>query len=103
MLKTISAALLVASMLAAPAMAAGIAKNDVKTTTASAPVAKPVAAVDAKVQAKPGVLNANAKMVRHYHHRHMRPHHRFHKRHAALNHGHKHTASRATVAHTTRG
>lgn len=65
MFKTISAALLAASVLAAPAMAAGAAK------TATAPAAK-------SVQVKPSVLNANAKMSRH-HHRHVR-HHRAHKK-----------------------
>lgn len=95
MLKKISAALIVASMLAAPAMAAGIAK------TTPAPITKPVTSVDSKVQAKPSVLNANAKMVRH-HHRHVRPHHRFHKKmsaHKVL----KHTAVKTTVVHSKRG
>lgn len=91
MLKTFSAALIVASMLAAPAMAAGTA------TTTPAPITKPVTSVGSKVQAKPSVLNAKAKMVRH-HHRHVRPHHRFHKKmsaHKVL----KHTAAKTTVAH----
>jgi hypothetical protein len=64
MLKTISAALLAVSVLAAPAMAAGTGK------AAHPPVIK-------AVQVKASVLNANAKMGRH--HRHHR-HHRFHKR-----------------------
>jgi hypothetical protein len=64
MLKTISAALLAVSVLAAPAMAAGTGK------TAPAPVIK-------AVQVKTSVLNANARMG-HYHHKHFR-HHRFHK------------------------
>ena len=54
MLKKISAALLVASMIAAPAMAASSTKN------VTAPVTK-------SVQAKPGLLNAKAKMTRHRH------------------------------------
>ncbi len=87
MLKKISTALIVASMLAAPAMAAGIAK------TTPAPITKPATAVDNKVQAKPGVLNANAKMAGH--HRHARPHHRFHKKMSV----HKHTAIQTTVVH----
>jgi hypothetical protein len=74
MLKTISAALLAVSMLAAPAMAVGTAK------TAAAPVIKSVQ-VKKAVQVKPSVLNANARMGRH--HRHLR-HHRFHKRMGAL-------------------
>jgi hypothetical protein len=65
MLKTISAALLAISVLAAPAMAGGTGK------TVHAPVIK-------AVQVKTGVLNANARMGRH-HHRHF-GHHRFHKR-----------------------
>jgi hypothetical protein len=65
MIKTISAALLAVSVLAAPAMAAGTVK------TGHAPVIK-------AVHMKTGVLNANARMGRH-HHRHFR-HHRFHKR-----------------------
>jgi hypothetical protein len=71
MIKTISAALLAVSVLAAPAMA-GTGKN----ASHAAPAAK-------SVQLKPGVLNANAKMGRHhhrhgYHHRH-HGHHRHHR------------------------
>jgi len=68
MLKTISAALIAVSVLAAPVLAATPA------STTRAPVIK-------TEQMKPGVLNANAKMGRH--HRHFR-HHRFHKRIGAL-------------------
>jgi hypothetical protein len=68
MLKTISAALLAASVLAAPAMAAGIAGN--RGATHAAPAIK-------SVQVKNSVLNANAKMGRH-HHRHGHHHHRHH-------------------------
>ena len=91
MLKMFSAAVIAASILAAPAMAAGIAK------TTPAPITKPVTSADNKVQAKPGVLNANAKMVRH-HHRHARPHHRFHKK-MSVHKVHKHTAIQTTVVH----
>jgi len=70
MLKTISAALLAASVLAAPAMAAGTARNH--NATHAAPVIK-------SVQVKPSVLNANARMGRH-HHRHGY-HHRHHRHH----------------------
>jgi hypothetical protein len=71
MIKSISAALLAVSVLAAPAMA-GTGKN----ASHAAPVAK-------SVQLKPGVLNANANMGRHhhrhgYHHRHY-GHHRHHR------------------------
>ena len=69
MLKTISAAILAISVLAAPALAANTGK------TAQAPVIK-------AVQVKASVLNAHARMGRH-HHRHFR-HHRFHKRMGAL-------------------
>jgi hypothetical protein len=76
MLKTISAALLAASFLAAPAMAAST-----KQTT-QAPVTKP-ATVDKSAQVK-NPLNANAKMTRH-HTRHAKhyAHHRTHKKMAA--------------------
>jgi hypothetical protein len=70
MIKTISAALLAVSVLAAPAMAgtAGRAAH-------AAPVIK-------SVQVKPSVLNANAKMGRHHHrHGHHYRHHRHHRYH----------------------
>jgi len=79
MIKTISAALLAVSVIAAPAMAAGTGK------TAQAPASKSVQApVIKNVQtknerAKTGLLNANAKM----HHKHYR-HHRYHKEMGAL-------------------
>lgn len=88
MLKTISAALLAASMLAAPAIAAGVANNT------TAPVIKSVQ-VKKAVQVKPSVLNANARMGRH-HHRNFR-HHRFHKRMGALN---THHFSTGSIAHS---
>jgi hypothetical protein len=69
MLKTISAALLAVSVLAAPAMAAGTGK------TAPAPVIK-------SVQVKTRVLNANAQMG-HRHYAHYR-HHRSHEHMGAL-------------------
>jgi len=56
-----------------------------------------VTSADNKVQAKPGVLNANAKMDRH-HHRHARPHHRVHKK-MSTHQVHKHTAIQTTVVH----
>ena len=65
MIKTISAALLAVSMLAAPALAATGKSDEVRTVTA-----KPV---------KASVLNANARMGRH-HHKHYRHYsHRHHK------------------------
>lgn len=81
MLKTISAALLAVSVLAAPAMAAGSGK------TTQAPVIK-------AGQVKPNVLNANAKTGRH-HVKHVR-HHRSHKKMSALK---THQVSKATIKH----
>ena len=108
MFKKFSAALIAASLLAAPAMAASPTKDANKTpvtTSTAAPTVKPVASIGSKLQAKPSVLNANAKLVRH-HHRHMRPHHRFHKKMGALS-SYKHVASKSisksTVAHIKRG
>jgi hypothetical protein len=80
MFKTISAALLAVSVLAAPAMA-GTAKT--------APAIK-------AVQVKASVLNAHAEMGRH-HHTHFR-HHRSHKRMGALKTRH---FAKVTVKHVT--
>ena len=71
MLKKISAALIAVSMLAAPAMAASTSKTE------TAPITKSVAPA-ARLQVKPSVRNANAKMGRH-HHRHY-SHYRSHKK-----------------------
>lgn len=79
MIKKISAALLIASMLTAPALAAGSARK-----VQTAPVTTS-AAVDAKAQIKPGT-KVTIKKVRHVKHvRHHRAHKTFvaHKRHAA--------------------
>jgi hypothetical protein len=69
MLKTISAALLAISVIAAPAMAAGTAKTAPIAKTAQAP------AINA-AKAKPAVMNANARMGKHHHrsHRHHAKH-----------------------------
>jgi hypothetical protein len=83
MLKTISAALLAVSVLAAPALAAGNGK------TTQAPVTK-------SAQVKPSALNANARMGRH-HVKHVR-HHRFHKKMAT---GKAHQSSKIAVKHVT--
>ncbi len=80
MFKTISAALLAVSVLAAPAMAGTV-------RTAQAPVIK-------AVHMKASVLNANAKMG---HHKHFR-HHRFHKRIGALETPH---FAKVTIKHVT--
>jgi hypothetical protein len=81
MFKTISAALLAVSVLAAPAMATGTLK------TTHAPAFK-------TEQMKRNVLNANAKMDRH-HPSHYR-HHHFHKKMGALKTRH---FSKVTVKH----
>jgi hypothetical protein len=99
MLKTISAALLAVSVLAAPAMAAGIGKTAPApvTKTASAPVAKTAhAPVIKAVQVKQSVLNANARMDRHHIHHHFHRH--FHK-HMGANKPHQ--FSKVTVKHVT--
>ena len=102
MLKTISAALLAVSVLAAPVMAASSDKTaqapatksvQVKPSVLNAKQAKPNA-LNAK-QAKPNALNANAKMGRH--HRHY-SHHRSHKKMTALK---THEVSKATIKHVT--
>jgi hypothetical protein len=71
MFKTISAALLAVSVLAAPALAAAPGKVTQAPVTKTTPA--PVIKAD---QAKSKVLNANARMGRH-HHKHFR-HHRHH-------------------------
>jgi hypothetical protein len=81
MFKTISAALLAVSVLAAPAMAAG--------RTPHAPAIK-------TAHVKHSVLNANARMSRH-HHKHVR-HHHAHKRIVMLK---KHQLSKVTIKHAT--
>lgn len=107
MLKTISAALLAVSVLAVPAMAAGIDKTAPApaTKTMSAPVAKTASTPVAKtaqapvikaVQVKQSVLNANARMGRHHYRHHS--HRRFHKHMGANK---QHPFSKVTVKHVT--
>jgi hypothetical protein len=99
MLKTISAALLAVSVLAAPALAAGQGKTAdapvIQGKTANAPVIKAEQVKQAKQvkQVKPSVLNANAKMG--HHHRHFR-HHRSHKHMGALK---THQFSKVAIKH----
>jgi hypothetical protein len=81
MLKTISAALLAVSVLAAPVLAA------TPGNTTKAPVIK-------TEQVKPSVLNANAKMGRH----HVR-HHRHHRKHVGALKTHK--SSKVAIKHVT--
>jgi hypothetical protein len=106
MLKTISAALLAVSVLAAPALAASQGKTAdapviqgktanapvIQGKTANAPVIKAEQVKQAK-QVKPSVLNANAKMG--HHHRHFR-HHRSHKHMGALK---THQFSKVAIKH----
>jgi hypothetical protein len=95
MLKTISAALLAVSVLAAPALAAGQATKQVTsqaTKTAQAPVIK----AEQVKQTKPSALNANARMGRH-HVRHA-SHHRFHKHYGAMK---SHKFSKVSTKHVT--
>lgn len=89
MLKTISAALVAVSVLAAPALAGTPGK------TAQAPVSKTTQAPVIKAEGKSKALNANARIGRH--HKHYR-HHRHHK-HIGLHklHAKPHTA----VKHVT--
>lgn len=81
MLKMFTAALLAASVLAAPAMANGIGQ----ASRAQHPL-------DARAQAMPRHGHSVS------HHRHMRPHVRFHNR-FGLHKAHKHSAFKATVVH----
>jgi hypothetical protein len=92
MLKTISAALLAVSVLAAPAMAAGQGKTT-QAPAIKAEQTKPVIKAEQIKQVKPSVLNANARMG--HHHRHFR-HHRFHKHMGALK---THQFSKVTSKH----
>jgi len=97
MLKTISAALLAVSVIAAPVMAAGSDKTT-QAPAAKAAQVKPKADTQMKPKAdalvKPSVLNAKAKMGRH-HVKHVR-HHRAHKKTSALK---THQFSKATIKH----
>ena len=87
MFKTISAALLAVSVLAAPALAASPGKTTDKTT--HAPVIK-------AEQSKSKFFNANARMGRH-HHKHLR-HHRHHKHMGMLK---IHGAPKFAIKHVT--
>ena len=99
MLKTISAALLAVSVIAAPALAAETAKDSGKAV--QAPAAKTVqapatktdtkAAVIKPAQTKPSAMNAKAEMRNHAkHHRH----HRSHKKMSSLK---THKVSKASI------
>ncbi|HEX3996766.1 MAG TPA: hypothetical protein VHX39_36820 [Acetobacteraceae bacterium] len=90
MLKTISAALLAVSVLAAPAFAAGHATSHV---TKTAPVIK----AEQVKQTKSNVLNANARMGRH-HVRHVHRHRAHHRHVGALK---THKFSKVSTRHIT--
>ena len=100
MLKTISAALVAVSVLAAPALAGAPGKTTTRapvTKTVQAPVTKTVQAPVIKADAsKSKFLNANAHMGRH-HHQHVR-HHRHHKHMGVLK---THAAPKFAVKHVT--
>jgi len=94
MFKTISAALVAVSVLAAPALAAAPGK----TAAIKAPVTKTVQAPVIKADtAKSKFLNANARMG--HHHKHFR-HHRHHKHMGALK-TRTHAAPKFAVKHVT--
>ena len=91
MFKTISAALVAVSVLAAPALAGTPGKTaqaPVNKTT-QAPVSKSTQAPVIKAEGKSKALNANARMDRH--HKHYRHHkhiglHKTHAKHIAVKH-----------------
>jgi hypothetical protein len=93
MLKTISAALLAVSVLAAPALAGQSAKQTTNHVTGTAPVIK----AEHVKQTKPNALNANARMGRH-HVRHARYHRAHHKHFGALK---THKFSKVSIKHLT--
>ena len=94
MLKTISAALLAVSVLAAPALAAESGKTTANTAVIKTTKATQVNSSQAKItqgaaqatttQVKPAVLNAYAKMGKHHHRKHLSYHHRHHGKMAAM-------------------
>jgi hypothetical protein len=96
MLKTISAALVAVSVLAAPALAGAPGKTAQAPAnkTTQAPVNKSTQAPVIKSEGKSKALNANARMDRH--HKHYR-HHR-HDKHIGL---HKTHAKHIAVKHVT--
>ena len=99
MLKTISAALLAVSVLAAPALAATADKTTQApaTKTTQAPVAKTTTAPVIKAEpTKSKVLNANARMGRHHHKFHR--HHRHHGHMGALK---THATGKVAIKHVT--
>ena len=91
MLKTISAALLAVSVLAAPALAAESGKTTAATAVIKTTKATQAKRTHAKIaqrvatsQATPSVLNANAKMGKHHHRKHVGHHRHPHGKMAAM-------------------
>jgi hypothetical protein len=88
MLKTISAAFLAASVIAAPAIAAEagksttqapVIKTDQTQTKASTTAVKPDVKADTKSDAKAKTMNANAAVTPSEHRKHVRSHRHHHK------------------------
>jgi hypothetical protein len=99
MFKTISAALIAVSVIAAPTFAATADKTAQTpvTKTTTAPVAKTTAAPVIKAeQSKSKLLNANARMGRH-HHKHY-AYHRHHKHMGALK---THASPKVAIKHVS--
>ena len=91
MFKTISAALLAVSVLAAPALAATADK------TAQAPVTRTTAAPVIKAeQSKSKLLNANARMGRHHH-----KHYAYHRHHKHMGAFRTHASPKVAIKHVT--
>lgn len=68
MLKTISAALIAVSMIAAPALAAGSGKTTETQSTNAAQTQTAKAPAKTGATKKNGAMNSNAKMIRHHRH-----------------------------------
>jgi len=96
MLKTISAALLAVSVIAAPALAANSTKDSAKTVQAPAPKTAGIKSAPTK----PSVLNANAKMTHHVKHQR---HHRSHKMSALKTHKSSKVSTKQVAPATKRG
>jgi hypothetical protein len=99
MFKTISAALLAVSVLAAPALAATADKTAKAPVTkmTTAPVAKTTAAPVIKAdQAKSKLLNANARMGRHHH-----KHYAYHRHHKHMGAFRTHASPKVAIKHVT--
>jgi len=99
MFKTISAALLAVSVIAAPVLAATPDKTTQAPVTKStqAPVAKTAQAPVIKAEpSKAKFLNANARMGRHHH-----KHARYHRHHSHMGMLKNHAAPKLAIKHVT--